>query len=53
MTVADVAQLVEHGFRKAEVVGSNPTVGSTNEKEDGLRRPPFLLDRTAGVTFRR
>ena len=25
---ADVAQLAERGFRKAQVVGSNPTVGS-------------------------
>ena len=27
MSQANVAQLVEHGFRKAVVVGSNPTVG--------------------------
>ena len=26
---ADVAQLAERGFRKAQVVGSNPTVGSS------------------------
>jgi hypothetical protein len=25
---ANIAQLVEHCFRKAEVVGSNPAVGS-------------------------
>lgn len=38
-TAADVAQLVEHSFRKAEVVGSSPTIGLIAEPRHSLTHP--------------
>ena len=41
---ADVAQLVEQRFRKPQVTGSNPVVGSSLRNDRFVRIRPFRLD---------
>jgi hypothetical protein len=41
---ADVAQLVEQRFRKPQVTGSNPVVGSSFRNDRFVRIRPFRLD---------
>src|SRR5437667_1194218 len=41
---ADVAQLVEQRFRKPQVTGSNPVVGSSLRNDQLVRIRPFRLD---------
>ncbi len=41
---ADVAQLVEQRFRKPQVTGSNPVVGSSLRNDQLVHIRPFRLD---------
>ena len=43
---ADVAQLAEQCFRKAKVVGSNPTIGSNASR--GRQRKFYIPDKKVG-----